>query len=117
MPSSVGDGLPQKHEQRLLLLRQPHAHDGRALALAAQHLERLAFQVLVEKARADVGLAAHRGGVAELLGGGVDGVASVGYGLSLNLIGLEVHWDFARRTDLKHTMGGTRTEFWVGETF
>jgi Tol biopolymer transport system component len=47
----------------------------------------------------------------------VDGVASVGYGFSLNLLGLEVHWDFARRTDLKHTFGGVRTEFWVGETF
>jgi Tol biopolymer transport system component len=47
----------------------------------------------------------------------VNGVASVGYGISLNLLGLEVHWDFARRTDLKKTQGGTRTEFWVGETF
>ncbi|MEK6371479.1 MAG: BamA/TamA family outer membrane protein [Acidobacteriota bacterium] len=47
----------------------------------------------------------------------VDGVAAIGYGISLNLLGLEVHWDFARRTDLKKTQGGIRTEFWVGETF
>jgi hypothetical protein len=47
----------------------------------------------------------------------VDGVAAIGYGISLNLLGLEVHWDFARRTDLKKTQGGVRTEFWIGETF
>jgi hypothetical protein len=47
----------------------------------------------------------------------VNGVASVGYGLSFNFLGLELHWDFAKRTDLKHTQGGTRTEFWIGETF
>ena len=47
----------------------------------------------------------------------VDGVASVGYGISFNLLGLELHWDFARRTDLKTTEGRTRTEFWIGETF
>jgi len=46
-----------------------------------------------------------------------DGVASFGYGLSFNFLGLELHWDFARRTDLKHTIGGTRSEFWIGETF
>jgi outer membrane protein assembly factor BamA len=47
----------------------------------------------------------------------VNGVASIGYGVSFNLLGLELHWDFARRTDLKKTQGGVRTEFWVGETF
>ena len=47
----------------------------------------------------------------------VNGVASVGYGFSLNMLGLELHWDFAKRTDLKNTSGGFRTEFWVGETF
>lgn len=47
----------------------------------------------------------------------VDGVASVGYGLSFNFLGLELHWDFAKRTDLKQSLGGYRTEFWIGETF
>jgi Tol biopolymer transport system component len=48
----------------------------------------------------------------------VDGVAAVGYGLSFNLLGVELHWDIARRTDLKHTVpGGNRTEFWIGQTF
>jgi hypothetical protein len=47
----------------------------------------------------------------------VDGVASVGYGLSFNFLGMELHWDFAKRTDLKTTTGGYRSEFWVGDTF
>jgi hypothetical protein len=47
----------------------------------------------------------------------VDGAASVGYGLSFNFWGLELHWDFAKRTDLKHSYGKKRTEFWIGETF
>ncbi|HEY2092611.1 MAG TPA: hypothetical protein VGJ81_12025 [Thermoanaerobaculia bacterium] len=47
----------------------------------------------------------------------VDGRASTGYGLSFNLFGLELHWDVARRYDLKHSIGGRRTEFWIGETF
>ncbi|PYQ48620.1 MAG: hypothetical protein DMF59_15505 [Acidobacteria bacterium] len=48
---------------------------------------------------------------------GACGAASVGYGLSFNFLGLELHWDFAKRTDLKHSYGGKRTEFWIGETF
>ncbi|HEX7190124.1 MAG TPA: hypothetical protein VF381_01005 [Thermoanaerobaculia bacterium] len=47
----------------------------------------------------------------------VDGKASTGWGLSFNLFGLELHWDIARRYDLKHYQGGKRTEFWIGETF
>jgi Tol biopolymer transport system component len=47
----------------------------------------------------------------------VDGVASVGYGFSFNFLGLELHWDFAKRFDLKATQGKYRSEFWIGETF
>ena len=47
----------------------------------------------------------------------IDGKAAVGYGLSFNFLGLELHWDFARRYDLKDTIGKTRTTFWIGETF
>jgi Tol biopolymer transport system component len=47
----------------------------------------------------------------------VDGVAAVGYGFSFNFLNLELHWDFARRTDLHQTFGKYRTEFWIGETF
>jgi Tol biopolymer transport system component len=47
----------------------------------------------------------------------VDGKASLGYGFAFNLLGLELHWDFARRYDLRQTEGGFRTSFWIGETF
>jgi Tol biopolymer transport system component len=47
----------------------------------------------------------------------VDGAASVGYGLSFDFLGLELHWDFAKHTNLKQSYGKYRTEFWIGETF
>ncbi len=47
----------------------------------------------------------------------VDGLASWGFGFELNFLGLPLHWDFARRTDLKHTSGGFRTSFYIGPTF
>jgi Tol biopolymer transport system component len=47
----------------------------------------------------------------------VDGKASAGWGISFSLFGLELHWDVARRYDLKHFQGGKKTEFWIGETF
>lgn len=46
-----------------------------------------------------------------------DGRAAVGWGLSFNVFGLELHWDFARQTDLKSIDHTTRTSFWIGETF
>ncbi len=47
-----------------------------------------------------------------------DGLASVGYGLSFDIFGLELHWDIARRTDLRSSLpGGTHTSFWIGDTF
>lgn len=45
------------------------------------------------------------------------GAASVGYGLSFDFLGLELHFDFAKRMDLRHTYGNVRSEFWIGETF
>ena len=47
----------------------------------------------------------------------VDGRASVGYGLSFNLLGMELHWDFAKRFNGKETEGTFRTSFWIGDTF
>ncbi|HXI11586.1 MAG TPA: BamA/TamA family outer membrane protein [Thermoanaerobaculia bacterium] len=47
----------------------------------------------------------------------VDGKASVGYGIAFNLFGLELHWDFAKRTNLKDLSGKFQTTFWIGETF
>ncbi len=46
-----------------------------------------------------------------------DGRAAVGYGISFRMFGLELHWDFAKRTDLKNVDDGTRTSFWIGQTF
>jgi outer membrane protein assembly factor BamA len=67
----------------------------------------------------DIGGAKFSGQPYKFIKGGrlVNGAASVGYGLSLNFLGLELHWDFARRTDLKQSYGKYRTEFWIGETF
>ena len=51
----------------------------------------------------------------------VDGVASAGWGFSFNLLGAELHWDIAHRlrVDPNDTTAirGSRTEFWIGETF
>ena len=47
----------------------------------------------------------------------VDAKASVGWGLSFNLLGLQLNWDFAKRFDGKDVEGGFRTSFWIGETF
>jgi outer membrane protein assembly factor BamA len=67
----------------------------------------------------DIGGARFGGQPYKFIKGGrlVDGQASVGYGVSFDFMGLELHWDFAKRTDLKTTNGKFRTEFWVGETF
>ena len=46
-----------------------------------------------------------------------DGLASVGYGISMNLFGLQLHWDFAKRTDLDSFDGPLETSFWIGPTF
>ena len=65
----------------------------------------------------DVGGATFGGQPYHFMSGGKlqDGKAAVGWGLSFNLLGLELHWDFARRTDLKHAQGKYRTEFWIGK--
>jgi Tol biopolymer transport system component len=46
-----------------------------------------------------------------------DGVAAYGYGVTVNLFGLDVNWDFAKQWDLKQTKGGYRTSFWIGTRF
>jgi outer membrane protein assembly factor BamA len=42
-----------------------------------------------------------------------DARAAVGYGVSMNVFGLELHWDFARRTDLKTFDDRSRTTYWI----
>ncbi|HVR42564.1 MAG TPA: hypothetical protein VMS56_03885 [Thermoanaerobaculia bacterium] len=47
-----------------------------------------------------------------------DAIASYGYGLSVNLFGLNLNWNFARRTDLRDVFDeGYKTSFWIGQTF
>ncbi len=46
-----------------------------------------------------------------------DGKAAVGYGFSFNFLGLELHWNFAKRFNLKETEGKFLTSFWIGDTF
>jgi Tol biopolymer transport system component len=47
----------------------------------------------------------------------IDGVADYGWGFQINLLGLELHWDFAKRTDLKQSFGGFKTSFYIGPVF
>jgi Tol biopolymer transport system component len=47
----------------------------------------------------------------------VNGVSAVGYGASMNFLGLEMHFEFAKRFDLKNTYGKIHSAFWIGETF
>jgi len=47
----------------------------------------------------------------------VDGVSAYGVGISLTLFGLPMHWDFAKRWDLKDTLGDLETDFWIGWKF
>ncbi len=44
-----------------------------------------------------------------------DGVSSYGFGFSANLLGLPMHWDFAKLWDFKKDLtSGYKTSFWVG---
>lgn len=47
----------------------------------------------------------------------VDAKSSVGFGVSFRLLGMELHWDFAKRFNGKETEGTFRTSFWIGDTF
>ncbi|MDW7967915.1 MAG: hypothetical protein RMI39_07320 [Thermoanaerobaculum sp.] len=44
-----------------------------------------------------------------------DGLSSYGFGFSVELFGLPVHWDFSKRWDFKRTLSkGFNTSFWIG---
>ena len=49
--------------------------------------------------------------------GDTGGVASYGYGIQFGFLGLTLHWDFARLTDLRKTYSGLRTSFYIGTEF
>jgi Tol biopolymer transport system component len=43
-----------------------------------------------------------------------DGVADYGVGFSVDLFGLPLHWDFAKRWNFSQTLSGYQTSFWIG---
>lgn len=47
----------------------------------------------------------------------VNGLADYGMGFSLELLGLPLHWDFARKWDFRHTRSGFQTSFYIGPSF
>ena len=46
-----------------------------------------------------------------------DGVASYGFGFSITVFGLPMHWDFIKLWDFKDTLDDTQVEFWIGYQF
>jgi len=47
----------------------------------------------------------------------INGKADYGWGFSLNLLGLDLHWDFAKRWDFRKTLSGLKTSFYIGTEF
>ena len=47
----------------------------------------------------------------------IDGRAAYGYGLQLTLLGLQLHWDFSKLTNLKKSQSGLKTSFYIGAEF
>ena len=46
-----------------------------------------------------------------------DAVASYGYGVTVNLFGLDVNFDFAKRWDFESSQGGFESSLWIGRRF
>jgi len=48
-----------------------------------------------------------------------DAISSYGWGLTVNLFGLQLNWDFAQLWDFKNRVGdhGFRSSFWIGSRF
>jgi hypothetical protein len=47
-----------------------------------------------------------------------DAVASYGWGFTVRFLGLDLHWDFAKRWDFRDTLDdGFETSFWIGPRF
>lgn len=47
----------------------------------------------------------------------INGKADYGWGFSLNLLGVELHWDFAKQWDFRKTLSGLKTSFYIGTEF
>jgi outer membrane protein assembly factor BamA len=46
-----------------------------------------------------------------------DGRASYGFGFQISLLGLQLHWDFAKLWDFRQTLSGLKTSFYIGAQF
>jgi WD40 repeat protein len=47
----------------------------------------------------------------------INGKADYGWGFTLNLLGLDLHWDFAKQWDFRRTLSGFKTSFYIGTEF
>ena len=47
----------------------------------------------------------------------IDGSAAYGFGFQVSLLGLQLHWDFAKLWDFKKTLSGLKTSFYIGAQF
>ncbi len=45
-----------------------------------------------------------------------DAIAAYGFGITVRMLGVDLHWDFATQWDLKES-GDSRTTFWIGQRF
>ncbi len=45
-----------------------------------------------------------------------DAIAAYGFGITVRMLGVDLHWDFATQWDLKES-GESRTTFWIGQRF
>lgn len=47
----------------------------------------------------------------------VNGFSSYGFGITARMLGVDLNWDLAKIWDLKDTLTGYRTSFWIGTRF
>jgi WD40-like Beta Propeller Repeat len=47
----------------------------------------------------------------------INGLASYGWGFSITVLGLELHWDFARQWDFRKSLSSPQTSFYIGYQF
>jgi Tol biopolymer transport system component len=47
----------------------------------------------------------------------INGTASYGYGMEFYILGLGLHWDFAKLTDFRKSQSGLKTSFYIGTEF
>ena len=107
-------GWPVHIQPPLTVVTSPGGRFGLAVRPAPPRLE-LALSVSDPLCVDELaGLVEHAGGIImeppqETIWGG--------WGFSFNFLGLELHFDFARHFDGRHTIGKSHAQFWIGETF